>query len=124
MKYWIEYASNPDVVVIHVDQRLIKGSILTSDQLEEDGDEFRKEAISYDGLSNFCKTLMELDGIDEEISFGRYDIQIQKGVLFSWRALLPHVLEALKVYLSGDLILKKVRPSNYRTRELMESEIY
>jgi len=112
MKYRIEYCPNPNVVLIHVDQRLIRGTILYITALRFDSAirDIEKEAIDREGLTNFCGVVGELDGMEEHISFYRYNAQISKADMFSWDAILPHVLDALRTFVAHDHELEELRP--------------
>lgn len=105
MKYQIEYCPNPDCVQIHTDQRLIQGTILCFEHFETSNynkKEFKEQAVNEEGLINFCKVVSELDGMEQDISFSRYQIQMSKASVFSWDALLPHILDALRTFVARD----------------------
>jgi hypothetical protein len=124
LKYQIEYFPNPNVVVIHTQQRLIKTSILTTDYLDLSGEDARKEieegAINPEKLLSFVETLNGLDGMEPDISFRRYDLQINKGQVFSWEELLPHILAALGTFIANDGIIEEAGPPLRPTSEEME----
>ncbi|MDQ5949088.1 MAG: Nfu protein [Patescibacteria group bacterium] len=120
MKCQIEFCPNPNVVEIHVNQRLIQGSVLyfeCSADSSEIGKEFKKQAINADNLLNFCKTVSELDGMEGEILFDRYTIQLSKASMFSWDEVLPHILNALQTFIAKDNTLEESGPAKRLTEE-------
>jgi len=124
MKYQVEYCPNSNCLEIHVDQRLIQGEIAVFEfedfDLGEEED-FRKKAKNPDGLVSFCKTVSELDGMGGEIYFGRYDIQMTKAKIFSWGILLPHILEALRIFVAKDGQLEEKAPAKHPNPEHLEA---
>ena len=125
MKYQIEYCPNPDCIQIHVKQRLIRGSILCFEFFDigdYDQKEFAKEAVNPDGLVSFCKVVSELDGMENDISFGRYEIQMLKASsIFSWNDVLPYVLDALKTFIASDGKLEELAMTKHPTKAYLES---
>lgn len=124
MKYQIEYAPNPEVITIHVNQRLIHGSILCFEMFDDSQHEkysFVKEAVNQEALINFCKTVSELDGMEERISFGRYHIQLSKASIFSWESLIPEILVALRTFVARDEQIEESAPPKRPTEEYLEA---
>lgn len=123
VKYQIEYAPHQDVVIIHVNQRLIQGSILCfrmSDDSRHEKENLTKEAMNQEALINFCKTVSELDGMEEHILFNRYDIQLSKASMFSWDDLIPEILLALKMFVARDEQIEESAPPKRPTEECLE----
>ena len=122
MKYQIEYCPNPDVLNIDVDQRLIRGSILVfmSDESDHTKKEFEQER-NGNALANFCQTVGELDGMEEEIFFGRYHIQVKKTPMFSWETLLPTILDALRTFIAKDGEIEEAAPAKRPTEEYLKA---
>jgi hypothetical protein len=123
LKYQIEYCPNPDVIIIHVNQRLIVGSILRFEMMDSEYEkkELEKEAINLEGLSNFCRIVTELDGMEETVSFRRYNIQLSKAALFAWDDLIPNVLAALQTFVARDETIEKIGQPKRPTAEYLES---
>lgn len=121
MKYQIEYCPNPQCVKIHVNQRLIKGTILLTEYMdisEHEKKEFKEKAINEQELFNFCQVVDELNGIERGVSFGRYHIQMLKASdMFSWDEILPHVLNALQTFVATDGIIEELAPPKWPTPE-------
>ncbi|MES3004591.1 MAG: hypothetical protein V4690_00590 [Patescibacteria group bacterium] len=109
---------------IHVDQRLIRGSILVfshfsiSDRAKE---EFEKEAINTDGLINFSQAISALDGMEERISYNRYQIQMLKSPMFSWEILVPQILDALRTFVAKDSQIEEAAEAKRPTPEYLEA---
>jgi hypothetical protein len=111
------------VVLIHVDQRLIKGQFLCFEEGESPAElkrEFQKEAVTPEALLTFCETVSELDGMEQHIDFGRYDIQLEKAVLFSWKKLLPHIVEALRTFIAKDEKMQCVQNTKKRRKRVQQ----
>jgi len=121
LKYQIEYCPNPQCVQIHVDQRLINGSILSFEHFdigESSKKDFKELAVNEQGLLDFCKAVSELDGMEEHISFQRYQIQMLKANdMFSWDEILPHVLNALQTFVATDSTIEESAPPKRPTPE-------
>ena len=127
MRYQIEYCPNPDCLQIHTDQRLIRGTIATFEYFDlGEGAEkdFRRDAgnDNADPLISFCRVTTELDGMEEHISFGRYQIQMMKAPLFLWERLLPHILCALRTFVAKDgSQFEELMPAKRPTPEYLEA---
>lgn len=122
MKYHIEFAPNTNVIEIHVDKRLIKGTIASfePDDLEDSTEELRKEAKDPENLFNFCRTVTELDGMVGSISFGRYDVQFEKATMFDWSKLIPAILDAFRTFIAGGPLEEEKPPKLPTAKELKE----
>ncbi|MCR4279537.1 MAG: hypothetical protein NUV78_02230 [Candidatus Zambryskibacteria bacterium] len=122
MKYQIEYCPNSDVIQIHVDQRLIRGTILCFEHYDigrHTKKEFKTEAMDADVLVRFCRAVSEFDGMEQQISFGRYEIQLQKASMFRWEQLVPHILEALRIFVARDENLEESVPPKRPTARML-----
>ena len=124
MKYQIEYCPNPDCLQVHTDQRLIRGTIAVFEHFdlgEGAEEDFRKEANNPNQLVSFCRAVSELDGMEEGVSFNRYQIQMMKAPMFSWETLLPSILDALRTFVAKDGQLEESAPAKRPTEEYLES---
>jgi hypothetical protein len=108
-----------------VDQRLIHRTILSFECYEisrHTQEQFETEAIDKDALVNFCKVVSELDGMEEGITFNRYEIQMSKASdMFSWDNIMPYVLDALRTFVARDNKLEESAPSKRPTAEYLKS---
>jgi hypothetical protein len=119
MKYFLQYDREyPEVVVIHLSERMIRGGELVfgDDDDEDPEKKFRREALKPELLLGFCKTVTEIEGLHAEVSFVRYEIQLVRSRLFSWKTIIPHVLSALKLFISPNEKLEEVTSSGEAKR--------
>jgi len=124
LKYQIEYCPNPDCLQIHTDQRLIRGIIAVFEHFdlgEGAEEDFRRDANNADQLISFCRAVTELDGMEEHISFHRYQIQMEKAPMFSWETLLPSILDALRTFVAKDGQLEELAPPKRPTEEMLQA---
>jgi hypothetical protein len=124
LKYQIEYCPNPDVLMIHTNQRLVRGTMAVFEyfDLGEGAEEdFRKEANEADQLISFCRAVTELDGMQERISFSRYDIQMEKASMFSWDDIVPSILDALRTFVAKGNSLEEFAPAKRPTEKELEA---
>lgn len=107
MHYKLEAVyKNPNAVDIHVDCRLIQGKDV---KYPRDASKAHGEHLSA-GLEIFLATILEMDGIEQEIQISRYRIRIVKARLYPWKRILPPLVKALKYFIgneSGEVEIKK-----------------
>lgn len=111
MQYQIEWRAD-NTLRIHVHQRLVQGTtvFVEDSNADEFGTRFEEEVVNKEGVTNFCRMVGRLDGVEPEIVFSRHFITIKKGLVFSWGEILSHVLEALRINIAPDKQLEMVAP--------------
>ena len=78
---------------------------------------FAEEALNQEALINFCKAVSELDGMEEDIAFGRYEATLTKAPMFEWDPLIPMILEALRMFVASDEKIEEAAPPVRPTEE-------
>lgn len=102
--YRVEYAPNPEVVVIHTKKRLPAIGALESGvcNLRELRCEPRGTREKRHSL---YRALLGVRGL-KDASPDDYELQIEKARLFTWKRVLPGVLKALQAHLAAGRPMK------------------
>lgn len=99
MKYRIEHHSGRDrnKVTIHVDVDLLPllPPLKVKELFYDDDDSEETD----DDTPFFINRLLLIDGVNEAY-YDRYSIDVWKGDLFSWKTIMPRVIEDLEVTLN------------------------
>jgi hypothetical protein len=93
---------------IAVRQKLVKKRTICldgSDESELVREEIEAEAVAPEGLLSFYEAVTALDGIGPNMVFERYAIIIDKGDLYEWSELMPHLRSALETFVAVDKTL-------------------
>lgn len=85
MRYQWQKCPNPDVMVLHVDQRLPE----SVDPFDDDDDLDEED-------SHFIAELRAIDGI-ACVSTSGYECQVERAVLFDWQTIQAAVIERLRL---------------------------
>lgn len=116
----------PDYIVIHVSERLLRGSLVVigpEDEAAVAKQAFEDAATEPEKLIRFFDFVNNLPGIEQEFTFQRYAFSLNKALLFMWEDILPEVLHALRFFVAKDdsfeemMTLEEVRKIPKRTRK-------
>lgn len=106
LKYQLEYCnSDPNELVIHVDQRLVYNHPVCFEEAEDSENYIKAlegEVLNPKALITFHKAITELDGVEAEIWFQRYRIGVRKAELFYWEDIVPCILDVLRTFVARD----------------------
>jgi hypothetical protein len=112
---------DPHCVQIHVNERLIRGPMINidpTDDLEAAKHAIEEQAAVPERLSGFFEALCELPGIEQDFAFQHYAFMLNKGILFDWKDIMPHVLSGLKMLVSKDNTLEVMRENTRKALSL------
>jgi hypothetical protein len=54
-------------------------------------------------------------------SMDLYSLRIEKGEIFTWKELNPHILEAIRIHLANDKSMKESGKAKYPSKEELEN---
>ena len=99
MKYQIEHDKDDrDIITIHLDINLFHFRPKTAKKWPANNEDTYFNCDTPTPL--FLNRLMLMEGV-QEVYFEKYSIDIIKGRMFSWRRLIPKIIEDLRFTLNG-----------------------
>ena len=105
LEYQVEFVPNPDVVVIHVNQKLTN------------------QIVEYTPNNPLIKALLDIRGVaDSETHVYRYSFSVNRARLFKWEVLLPQIIAVLQSQFPGyKLVEQKMLPVTKQTPAVVRS---
>ena len=98
MKYKIERFRDRNFITIHLDVDLLKFlPKLNQGRYVDSEDELYDEELD---TPNFIRRLLRIKGV-VDVEYDRYSLDIYKGELFSWKKMIPAIIEDLQTVLNG-----------------------
>lgn len=108
MKYKIEEHPNEDRLSFHVTEITSSKLVISIDSMktfEIFKHEMRKDEREF--LKYLSGALLAIPGVTE-LTFNKYEIGVQKGKVFDWKDVEPHVIHVIKSIVAKDSELEEL----------------
>jgi hypothetical protein len=98
VKYKIQHHNDRNIITIHLDLDLLR--FLPKPSQKRFVDSYTDFLDEESRDPNFLKRLLLMKGV-VDVVYNRHSLDIYKGELFSWRKMIPAILEDLETVLNG-----------------------